>query len=513
MNTFKNNLKATLYYDMTAADTVIWLNQLVTSSEASTRLAAWPTCDATHTFTLTLASTVDSNVLEVVECTGVTANTTDYISFTCTRAKEGTTAIAHGKTTTTVENRLTAAALTAIIDAIASVTTTATTTNTRIDTLDATVSALSSTILGSIQSILATDSYIPNGCVPANGAEYTRAQFPSLYDDYLVGGKLLTCTYTEQTAQVALTGNCAKFALDTVNQKFKVPLLKDGDSITQASSAAELGKSVKAGLPNITGDASRGEVSGDVGFFIANTSLGSSGAFKRSTRSCSWAPAAGTGPAYALAIDASLSSPIYGNSTTVTPEQVRLRHFVVVANAQNSASVFDWSAYMSALAGKANTDLSTVTGNAINYYLHVCDEKPSGTNGGSATGGAWQTRDLNTIKVNRINATLANNRITLPAGRYYIRAKVPALAVNTVKASLYNYTTATYVMYGPPYFLQYGYNGFALMEVEGEFTLDGTAELELRMYSSTSVANTGLGYPVGISGVVEKYSEAMIWKM
>ena len=199
--------------------------------------------------------------------------------------------------------------------------------------------------------------------------------------------------------------------------------------------------------------------------------------------------------------------------TTVLDEQVRLRHFVVVANAQNSASVFDWSAYMSALAGKANTDLSNVTGNAINYYLYVCDAKPSGTSGGSATGGAWQTRDLNTIKVNRINATLTNNRITLPAGRYYIRAKVPAYAVNMVKAALYNYTTATYVMYGPPHFLHGGYSGFDLAEVEGEFTLDGTAELELRMYPQTSVANTGLGYPASISGVVEKYSEAMIWKM
>lgn len=165
MNTFKNNLKATLYYDMTVSDTVIWLNQLVTSSNAATRLAAWPTCDATHTFTLTLASTTDRTILEVVECTGVTANTADYISFTCTRAKEGTTAIAHGKTTTTVENRLTAAALTAIVDAIASVTATVTTANTRLDTLDANVSGLANTILGSIQSVLAAPSYVPAGCV------------------------------------------------------------------------------------------------------------------------------------------------------------------------------------------------------------------------------------------------------------------------------------------------------------------------------------------------------------
>ena len=62
-------------------------------------------------------------------------------------------------------------------------------------------------LLGCIISAFAVDTYVPTGCVPANGGEYTRTQFPSLYDNYLVGGKLLTCTYAEQTAQVALTGN------------------------------------------------------------------------------------------------------------------------------------------------------------------------------------------------------------------------------------------------------------------------------------------------------------------
>lgn len=115
---FKNNLKATLHYDMTDTDTVIWLKQLVTSTDPDTRLAAWPTCDASHTFTLTLESTEDSKIREIVECTGVTANTTDYIAFSCTRAKENTVAIAHNKNATNVENRITAAALTAIADAL-----------------------------------------------------------------------------------------------------------------------------------------------------------------------------------------------------------------------------------------------------------------------------------------------------------------------------------------------------------------------------------------------------------
>lgn len=213
-------------------------------------------------------------------------------------------------------------------------------------------------LIGKVFPLACSDSYVPNGCVPANGGEYTRAQFPTLYDTYLVGGRLLTCSYEQHAAQVGLTGNCGKFALDVSAQKFKVPLLKDGDSITQAASAAELGKSVKAGLPNITGTVGS--------IWNAETAAG---ACYRGNNEQSLSAGAGSvnyGPVY---IDASRSSSVYGNSTTVTDEQVRLRHFVVVASAQNSASVFDWSAYMAALAGKANVDLGNVDLSKANIVL------------------------------------------------------------------------------------------------------------------------------------------------
>lgn len=107
--------------------------------------------------------------------------------------------------------------------------------------------------VGFIFPAFATDTYTPNGSVPVNGKEYSQDEFPTVYTNYLIAGKLPTCTYTEFTDQVTLTGNCGKFALDTVNKKFKVPLLKDGDSITHAATDIKLSKSVKAGLPDISG--------------------------------------------------------------------------------------------------------------------------------------------------------------------------------------------------------------------------------------------------------------------
>ena len=227
----------------------------------------------------------------------------------------------------------------------------------RLDTAELGITAIGTTLIGSVITMLCADSYVPNGAVPANAAEYTREQFREFYDTYLVGGRLLTCTYAAFAAQVALTGNCAKFALDTTAQKFKVPLLKNGDSITQAASAAELGKSYKAGLPNVAGElTSWVTATGAYAPIRANATL--SAPFYRTG---TWSPGstAGTDTAgYGLGINLGLSNPIYGNSNTVTTEGIRLRHFVVLASAQNNASVFDWANYMAGLAGKLNADMS-----------------------------------------------------------------------------------------------------------------------------------------------------------
>ena len=376
--------------------------------------------------------------------------------------------------------------------------------NTAVDAKNQAV-AISSSNIGSIQSILASDSYTPFGMVACNGIEFTRSQFPDLYDTYLVGGKLLTTTYTAYAAQVALTGNCGMFALDTVNQKFKVPLLKDGDSITQASSAAELGKSVKAGLPNLTGE------------FPYNNSLQrGSGALYQKTAQVAQAYGIGASSgsmSYAVGFDASRSSSIYGNSTTVTDEQVRLRHFVVVASAQNNASVFDWSNYMAALAGKANVDLGNVTNNAIGFYFFAKDVKAQGVAGGSSAANTWQTRDINTITVNRIGATLANNQVTVPAGTYKIRARVPGSVVNIFRVAIYNATAGTYLEFSGSQRADTSYADNIYAEVEGEFTFTVPTKIELRFWSSISYATTGFGYASNTPGVSESYSEITIWKM
>ena len=225
--------------------------------------------------------------------------------------------------------------------------------DTRLNGVESGITAVSTTLIGSIMSVMAAEGYVPNGTVPADAAEYTREQFREFYDTYLAGGKLLTCTYAAFAAQVALTGNCAKFALDTTAQKFKVPLLKNGDSITQAASASELGKSYKAGLPNITGST--------LGFQAIRGEYGTGALYSTGSGGIGFGQSSGGGW-NSIGLDANRSNPTYRNDvSTVITEQIRLRHFVVLASAQNSASVFDWSNYMAGLAGKANLNMDNLT--------------------------------------------------------------------------------------------------------------------------------------------------------
>lgn len=192
---------------------------------------------------------------------------------------------------------------------------------------------------------------------------------------------------------------------------------------------------------------------------------------------------------------------------------MRLRWFVVVANAQNAPSVFDWSAYMAGLAGKANSALDNVTNNAIGIYAYFRDEKPAGTSGGSTSATTWQTRDLNAaVKIYIPGASLSGNRFTLPPGRYYIRAYVPVYIGLYSRAALYDYTHSTYLLYSPSCFTSSSGSGFCLQPIEGEITLSAQTTLELRMWVSAANA-AGMGINTSPSGVTEIYSEVRIWKL
>jgi hypothetical protein len=102
-------------------------------------------------------------------------------------------------------------------------------------------------------------------------------------------------------------------------------------------------------------------------------------------------------------------------------------------------------------AGTKRVTLSQVSGSiqAANGVLHVRDEKSAGSDGGTFTAGAWQTRTLNTVITNTISgASLSSNQITLPAGIYDVQARAPGHQVETHQTRLQNITDAVTVILG-----------------------------------------------------------------
>lgn len=159
------------------------------------------------------------------------------------------------------------------------------------------------------------------------------------------------------------------------------------------------------------------------------------------------------------------------------------------------------------LLGSGDLTISTST-----LYLHVRDEKASGSDGGTFTGGAWQTRTLNTVKTNSIpSASVASSQITLPAGTYRIQARAPCLTVDAHKTRLQNITDTSTVAIGS---VEYAASSTVTSAswLTATFTIAGTKVFELQHYSSGTGTTTGFGRAYSAPGVVEVYAEVLITK-
>lgn len=69
------------------------------------------------------------------------------------------------------------------------------------------------------------ENWTPPGWHACDGTEFSRDLFPDIYDNYLVcsPAKIPICSYAEYTAALSSEGQCACFAVDPENEKFRVP--------------------------------------------------------------------------------------------------------------------------------------------------------------------------------------------------------------------------------------------------------------------------------------------------
>lgn len=147
-------------------------------------------------------------------------------------------------------------------------------------------------------------------------------------------------------------GVCGKFVYDSVNNTVRLP--KVTGIIEGTTDVTALGDLVEAGLPNITGgwnDQNGG-----------NGAIPKWGAFSRSTGE-SWSSAWGSnaGTVSSVLFDASRSSSIYGNSSTVQPQTIKVLYYIVIATSTKTDIEVDIDEIATDLNGKADTDLTNTT--------------------------------------------------------------------------------------------------------------------------------------------------------
>lgn len=207
--------------------------------------------------------------------------------------------------------------------------------------------------IGDIKYTSRTD--VPNGGAWCDGALYTKAQFPDVYQ-MLVDGKLQSTTVSKFDSTVSANGSCGFFGLDTANERFKVPMLKD--VYLKAGQAPSMFGAES--LPNIKGRV------GTIGDY--NNTAAVTGAFKRDGKLVHAVDGGNIVWFYNATFDASRSSSTYKNGAKVQPDHVVYRAYVVLYSSAAEASVAQAQEFMTALSGKANTDLSNVSRN-IDYIV------------------------------------------------------------------------------------------------------------------------------------------------
>lgn len=170
------------------------------------------------------------------------------------------------------------------------------------------------------------------------------------------------------------------------------------------------------------------------------------------------------------------------------------------------------TAFMGSLLNDADAATARETLGSLNsQFMHVRDEKASGTAGGSSIAGN-QIRTLNTVVTNTIaGASLAANEVTLPAGTYRIFASAQAFSANRHRLRLVNVTDATVAILGASSYASQTDAGASDSAVTGRIVITATKAFNLTHFITVAQATTGLGVETSDT-FAEVYASMMIWK-
>ena len=151
-------------------------------------------------------------------------------------------------------------------------------------------------------------------------------------------------------------------------------------------------------------------------------------------------------------------------------------------------------------------------GSGTEEYILMQHQETSGTDGGTATSGSWETGTLNAKPTDTgSNCTLSSNAFTLSAGTYRIYATSPFLATNSSKMKLRNTSDSTDVLIGTNDHADSGGSDNGVSIVAGQFTISSSKTFEMQRRVQTTKATNGYGVLSGFS-VTEVYLQVELWK-
>jgi hypothetical protein len=148
------------------------------------------------------------------------------------------------------------------------------------------------------------------------------------------------------------------------------------------------------------------------------------------------------------------------------------------------------------------------TGDLLAPMIHV-NHTQAGSNGGTNLSGV-NIRTLNTVVRNTLSgASLASNRVTIPAGTYRVRGNAPAFGVGGHQAYLYSITASANLLIGGS---EYQSGNVSRSMLQGELVIAVPTVFELRHW--TGSASGSLGQAVGAgAGLIDVYSELIFEKI
>ena len=223
--------------------------------------------------------------------------------------------------------------------------------------------------------------------------------------------------YTDEAGwqqSVANYGVCGKFVFNTTNRTVRLPKIT---GFTEGTiDPTVLGDLTEAGLPNITGR---------FGAWESNNShkIADEGPF--TTTSTGGGEQNGNGTWNTTTMNLSRANPIYGNSSTVQPQSIKVLYYIVIATSTKTSIEVDIDEVMTDLNGKADVDLSNSS------VPHIVETYVNGTSwyrvwSADSTGNRWCEQGgmtdvlaSNVVKTITLLKAMSNTNYTITACERY----------------------------------------------------------------------------------------------